>query len=155
MGEGVGLPRHWHIFFLRIPKNWCLTNPEKSHWDGGGGGEGRRLWDSDKGLGNEDQVPYHRALLPLPANFNQGPQNWESVVSYPLSHKSSSKKLQMYWHIYTCTSHLHIHGLTALTNFPGILNNVFALAETSRENVAAWIDYNCAGEMWFDPRIQI
>ena len=33
-----------------------------------------------EGLGNEDKVPFPRALLPLPADSNRGPHDWESIV---------------------------------------------------------------------------
>ena len=31
-------------------------------------------------IGNEDKLPYPRALLPLPADSNWGPHGWESMV---------------------------------------------------------------------------
>ena len=40
----------------------------------------QRLLVPSEGLGNEDKVPCQRALLPLPADSNRGPHDWESVV---------------------------------------------------------------------------
>ena len=47
-----------------------------------------------EGLGNENEVPYPKALLPQMVDLNWGPHFLVSVVLHPVGHNSSTVALK-------------------------------------------------------------